>query len=182
MVTTSNPTQETTSPTQETTSPTQETASPTQETTSPTQETTSPTEETSKATQCTNAPEQGRVKWFNAQSGYGFIADTNADLFVHHSALKTKDDQFRYLVEGEYVEFSTETMDDGRTTAVSVTGIRGGPLMCETRQQRRDADQERGGNRGRERRPARTGGGGGGGRGDDQMLWQVVQGQLESGA
>ena len=107
------------------------------------QETSNPTQETSVHAKGKNPPEQGRVKWFNAQSGYGFIADSDADLFVHHSALKTKDDQFRYLVEGEYVEFHTETMDDGRTTAVSVTGIGAGPLMCETRQQRRDADQER---------------------------------------
>ena len=54
---------------------------------------------------------QGRVKWFNAQSGYGFIekqGSTDIDLFVHHSALDTKDDQFRYLVEGEYVQYSVE--------------------------------------------------------------------------
>lgn len=84
----------------------------------------------------------GRVKWFNNKAGYGFITWTNSsgsedDIFVHHSALNTENDQFRYLVEGEYVTFSiTDTGD--KTTASSVTGPDGGKLMCETRRDRRE--------------------------------------------
>ena len=54
------------------------------------------------------------------------------DVFVHHSGLKVGTSQFRYLVEGEYVEMCVEEKDS-KLTGVNVTGIRGGKLMCETR-------------------------------------------------
>jgi CspA family cold shock protein len=48
--------------------------------------------------------EQGNVKWFNAQKGYGFITkDDGQDVFVHYSAIKG--DGFRSLQQGERVEF-----------------------------------------------------------------------------
>jgi len=78
--------------------------------------------------------EQGRVKWFNAKAGYGFVTSlkTNKDVFVHHSELKVGKEQFRYLLEGEYLEMEvTET--EGKSTGKSVRGIGGGKLMCETR-------------------------------------------------
>lgn len=82
----------------------------------------------------------GRVKWFNNKSGYGFITiqegkDANTDIFVHHTSLKVVNDQYRYLVEGEYVDFDLEETSSGnhKVQAVSVCGIRGGKLMCETR-------------------------------------------------
>jgi len=82
----------------------------------------------------------GRVKWFNNKSGYGFITsqednDTNTDIFVHHTSLKVVNDQYRYLVEGEYVDFELEETTTGnhKVQAVNVRGIRGGKLMCETR-------------------------------------------------
>jgi CspA family cold shock protein len=47
----------------------------------------------------------GIVKWFNASKGFGFIVpdDGNADLFVHHSEIKT--DGYASLEEGQKVEF-----------------------------------------------------------------------------
>ena len=48
--------------------------------------------------------EKGTVKWFNDAKGYGFIKrDEGADVFVHHSAIRT--DGFRSLAEGESVQF-----------------------------------------------------------------------------
>ena len=48
---------------------------------------------------------QGAVKWFNAEKGYGFIAqdDGGADVFVHYSAIDTQG--YRSLDEGQRVEF-----------------------------------------------------------------------------
>ncbi|MDP9407492.1 MAG: cold-shock protein [Actinomycetota bacterium] len=48
---------------------------------------------------------QGTVKWFNAEKGYGFIAQDGggADVFVHHSAIQTQG--YRSLEENQRVEF-----------------------------------------------------------------------------
>ena len=50
----------------------------------------------------------GTVKWFNAEKGYGFIADDDGgnDVFVHFSAIQA--DGFKTLNEGQKVTFSTE--------------------------------------------------------------------------
>ena len=50
----------------------------------------------------------GTVKWFNAEKGYGFIADDDGgnDVFVHFSASQA--DGFKTLNEGQKVTFSTE--------------------------------------------------------------------------
>jgi cold shock CspA family protein len=84
----------------------------------------------------------GRVKWFNNKAGYGFITlmgqdNTSSDVFVHHSSISL-DDQYRYLVQGEYVEFAlvpTEAGSAHQFQAGEVKGINGGMLMCETRRQ-----------------------------------------------
>lgn len=48
--------------------------------------------------------EQGTVKWFNGEKGYGFIERENGnDVFVHFSAIIS--DGFRTLNEGQRVEF-----------------------------------------------------------------------------
>lgn len=48
---------------------------------------------------------KGKVKWFNAAKGYGFIRtdDEDKDIFVHHTSIKA--DGFRTLSEGEDVVF-----------------------------------------------------------------------------
>ena len=47
----------------------------------------------------------GKVKWFNAKKGFGFIIpdDGGADLFVHHSEIKM--DGYAELKENQAVEF-----------------------------------------------------------------------------
>ena len=48
---------------------------------------------------------QGTVKWFNAEKGFGFIAqdDGGADVFVHYSAIQSHG--YRSLDENQRVEF-----------------------------------------------------------------------------
>jgi cold shock CspA family protein len=84
----------------------------------------------------------GRVKWFNNKAGYGFITVTDgpkagSDVFVHHSTIKVDTEQYKYLVQGEYVEFSLidTTSDKHEYQAGDVCGVKGGKLMCETRRE-----------------------------------------------
>jgi cold shock CspA family protein len=110
---------------------------------------------------------QGRVKWFNKVGGYGFITGPNGDIFVHHSELKVRNNVYRYLLEGEYVEY-----DEGESSntehniqAKNVQGINGGELMCEVRRNTTAAPSGPGGNTGRGNGVAGRGGRGGRGRG-----------------
>jgi cold shock CspA family protein len=81
----------------------------------------------------------GQVKWFNNKAGYGFITikeeDVSKDIFTHYSTIQVTNSQYKYLVQGEYVEFDlvNSTNDKHEVQAVNVTGINGGSLMCETR-------------------------------------------------
>jgi CspA family cold shock protein len=53
---------------------------------------------------CKGSAVKGKVKWFNAEKGYGFIArDGDPDIFVHFSAIQQ--DGYKSLREGEEVEF-----------------------------------------------------------------------------
>ena len=46
----------------------------------------------------------GKVKWFNAEKGFGFIAvEDGDDIFVHFSAIQG--DGYKTLDEGQEVEF-----------------------------------------------------------------------------
>ena len=101
-------------------------------------------EQTTQVTETGGVRTQGRVKWFNNKAGYGFITSSSGenggeDVFVHHSALITESEQYKYLVAGEYVEFCRcETDDkDHKWQAGEVKGVRGGKLMCETRNDNR---------------------------------------------
>ena len=49
--------------------------------------------------------EQGIVKWFNNEKGYGFIQRASgADVFVHHTAIQEQG--YKSLNEGQAVEFT----------------------------------------------------------------------------
>lgn len=87
----------------------------------------------------------GRVKWFNNKAGYGFITVSRGehngeDVFVHHSAIEVAQEQYRYLVQGEYVDFTLCEVNDEnhKWQAGSVKGINNGKLMCETRFESRE--------------------------------------------
>lgn len=56
---------------------------------------------------------KGKVKWFNASKGYGFLErpDGESDVFVHYSAIEGEG--FRSLEEGEFVEFTVAQTDKG---------------------------------------------------------------------
>ncbi|MCR5461658.1 MAG: cold shock domain-containing protein [bacterium] len=46
----------------------------------------------------------GKVKWFNAEKGYGFIStEDGKDVFVHYSQINS--DGYKTLDEGQAVEF-----------------------------------------------------------------------------
>lgn len=66
--------------------------------------------------------QQGTVKWFNAEKGYGFIAvdGGGADVFVHFSAIQS--DGYRSLDEGQRVEFEVVQGQKG-PQAEQVRGI-----------------------------------------------------------
>ena len=98
----------------------------------------------------------GCVKWFNMKTGFGFLTvvqsvcgsdlSVGSEIFVHHSNVKVAEEQYRFLVQGEYVEFDVSNVANGQHScqAVNVTGMFGGKLMCETRN---EARQQHGGDR-----------------------------------
>ncbi len=68
----------------------------------------------------------GKVKWFNAAKGYGFIklaqgsTAQDGDIFVHYSVIET--DGYRSLHEGQDVEFELECGPKGDHATKVVTG------------------------------------------------------------
>lgn len=58
----------------------------------------------------------GKVKWFNAEKGYGFItADDGNEVFVHYTAIRGEG--FRTLDEGQSVDFDIVQGDRGPQAA-----------------------------------------------------------------
>jgi cold shock CspA family protein len=97
----------------------------------------------------------GCVKWFNMKTGFGFLSvvqsvsgsdlKVGSEIFVHHSNIKVAEEQYRFLVQGEYVEFGVSNVANGQHScqAVDVTGMFGGKLMCETRNEARQQHGDR---------------------------------------
>jgi CspA family cold shock protein len=56
---------------------------------------------------------QGTVKWFNAEKGFGFIAqeDGGDDVFVHYSAIQSQG--YKSLDENQKVEFDVTQSPKG---------------------------------------------------------------------
>ena len=58
----------------------------------------------------------GKVKWFNAEKGYGFIErEDGGDVFVHFSAIQSEG--FKTLEEGQAVEFDVVQGNRGEQAA-----------------------------------------------------------------
>lgn len=65
--------------------------------------------------------EQGKVKWFSASKGFGFITrDSGEDIFVHFRSINTKGN--RVLRDGQRVEFSIGNGSKGQQ-AEDVTAL-----------------------------------------------------------
>lgn len=113
----------------------------------------------------------GRVKWFNNKTGFGFITalgdsegvKEGSDVFVHHSTIKVAQEQYRYLVQGEYVEFVLSKIADASNKhefqAADVSGVKGGKLICETRWESRTMSGGGGSSEPRFKRASDLGGG-----------------------
>jgi len=53
---------------------------------------------------------KGKVKWYNARKGYGFIeGEDEKDVFVHRSSIASG----IFLNEGDQVEYEIEDSDKG---------------------------------------------------------------------
>lgn len=64
----------------------------------------------------------GRVKWFNSERGYGFIAINEIeDAFVHFTSINS--DGFRTLNEGDLVQYEIAKGNHG-FMAINVTRIK----------------------------------------------------------
>ena len=68
--------------------------------------------------------ENGTVKWFNAEKGFGFIQrEDGSDVFVHFSAINA--DGYKSLNDGQKVTYDTEPdpKDSRKLRAVNVQAV-----------------------------------------------------------
>lgn len=92
-------------------------------------------------TQETSERLTGMVKWFNNKAGFGFITVSGEgdysgkDIFVHYTSIRVNNSQYKYLVQGEYVDFNLVKSENEKHEyhATDVSGVLGGSIMCETR-------------------------------------------------
>jgi hypothetical protein len=92
-------------------------------------------------TQATSERLTGMVKWFNNKAGFGFITVSGEgeysgkDIFVHYTSIRVNNSQYKYLVQGEYVDFNLVKSENEKHEyhATDVSGVLGGSIMCETR-------------------------------------------------
>ncbi|WP_115712872.1 cold-shock protein [Legionella sainthelensi] len=64
--------------------------------------------------------QQGTVKWFNKEKGFGFILSSNKEYFVHYSAIQQ--DGYKNLYEGDTVLFKAiNDMKGTRAEEVEIT-------------------------------------------------------------
>ncbi|AEX85712.1 cold-shock protein [Marinitoga sp. 1135] len=64
---------------------------------------------------------KGKVKWFDAKKGYGFISgEDGKDVFVHFTAITM--DGFKTLEEGQEVEYEVQENEKG-LQAVNVRAL-----------------------------------------------------------
>ena len=63
--------------------------------------------------------QKGKVKWFNANKGYGFIepSDKSKDVFLHISAVEQSG--LRDLSDGQKIGFNTESQN-GKISAINI--------------------------------------------------------------
>tara|TARA_B110001469_G_scaffold123747_1_gene136256 strand:+ start:6606 stop:6935 length:330 start_codon:yes stop_codon:yes gene_type:complete len=74
----------------------------------------------------------GIVDWFSNKKGYGFIKSLDTDIgsvFCHITSINLEG--YKNLYPGEYVSFNLETDESEKIKAVNVTGVNGGPLLCQ---------------------------------------------------
>jgi len=103
----------------------------------------------------------GMVKWFNNKSGFGFITVSGTseyagkDIFAHYSSIRVTNSQYKYLVQGEYVDFNLvkSESDTHEYQASDITGVMNGPILCETRRQVQAAQGDSQRDRKQTRRP-----------------------------
>jgi CspA family cold shock protein len=93
----------------------------------------------------------GMVKWFNNKAGFGFITvcegceQAGKDIFAHYTSIRVTNSQYKYLVQGEYVDFVLTRSENEKHEfhAADITGVCNGPILCETRQVAHDAQPQR---------------------------------------
>ena len=80
---------------------------------------------------------QGKVSWFNEKRGFGLVKLDDNEIFVHHSEINVSKEVYKFLGEGEDVEFEVVEVEDKKSgnkklCAKNLSGVNGQKLICET--------------------------------------------------